>query len=128
MHGEEDTPYIYKYKNYIPIGILVDDLIGVAEAGFKSHQLNTFINFKTSDKYLPFGKDKCQTMIISKQKYIEEYLHSKLEVDTWQVLFDQNELMKESFNGQEIMKEVKKIKYLGVHTRWIKHARHYQEK
>ena len=113
---EEEAPFIYRYKNYIPIGILgqVDDLIGVAEAGFKSHQLNSYINVKTSDKYLQFGKDKCQTMVISKQKEVEKYLHSELEVDTWKVTFDKNENMKETFDGKQIMKEVKEIKYLGV--------------
>ena len=99
---EEDAPFIYRYKNYIPIGILrqVDDLIGVAEAGFKSHQLYSYINVKTSDKYLQFGKDKCQTMLISKQRKVEECLYSKLEVDTWKTTFDKEEKITETFNGK----------------------------
>ena len=103
---EEDAPFIYRYKNYIPIGILgqVDDLIGVAEAGFKSHQLNSYINVKTSDKYLQFGKEKCQAMLISKKRTVDEYLFSKLEVDTWKTTFDKEENMEETFNGKHIMK------------------------
>ena len=40
---EENYPFIFKYKGYIPIGILgrVDDLIGVTEAGIKAHQMNS---------------------------------------------------------------------------------------
>ena len=41
---EEEAPFIFKYKGYIPIGILgqVDDLIGVTEAGFKAIQMNSY--------------------------------------------------------------------------------------
>ena len=46
----EEPEYIYKYKGYIPIGVLgmVDDLAGVSESGMKAVQLNSFINFNNS--------------------------------------------------------------------------------
>ena len=36
---EGNYPFIFKYKGYIPFGILgqVDDLIGVTKAGIKTH-------------------------------------------------------------------------------------------
>ena len=66
---EEMPNYMYTYMGIVPIPLLgqVDDLIGVAEAGFKSKQLNSIINVKTADKNLQFGPEKCKTMIISKK-------------------------------------------------------------
>ena len=113
---EEEAPFIFKYKGYIPIGILgqVDDLIGVTEAGFQAIQMNSYLNVKTSDKYLQLGHNKCKTMLVSKKKDVPEYLHSKLEVDTWKTIFDQEEELTEIYDGKKLMEEVKQIKYLGV--------------
>ena len=63
---EEDPDYIYKYKGYIPIGVLgmIDDLVGVSESGVKATQLNAFINVKSAEKKLQFGPSKCHTMKI----------------------------------------------------------------
>ena len=54
---EEQPSYMYKYMGEVPIPILgmVDDLIGIAEAGYKTHLLNAFINIKTADKDIQFG-------------------------------------------------------------------------
>ena len=43
---EENPNYMYKYMGIVPTPLLgqVDDLIGVAEAEFKSKQLNSFVN------------------------------------------------------------------------------------
>ena len=56
---EGNYPVIVKYEGYIPIGILgqVDDLISVTEAGIESHQMNSYIDMMTADKYLQFGHD-----------------------------------------------------------------------
>ena len=53
---EDNVSFLYKYKGYVPIGILgqIDDLIGVREAGFKAQQINSFLNVKTANKYLQF--------------------------------------------------------------------------
>ena len=61
---------MYKYLEEVPIPILgmVDDIIGVAEAGFKTQLLNAFINVKTADKDLQFGPEKCKTMTVFKRK------------------------------------------------------------
>ena len=64
---EEEPEFIYKYKGYIPIGVLgmVDDIAGVSESGSKAVQLNSYINVKTTEKKLQFGPDKCHTLTIA---------------------------------------------------------------
>ena len=60
---------IHRFMGEMAIPLLgqVYDLIGVAEAGYKSDQLNAFVNAKTADKDLQFGHEKCKTMLISKE-------------------------------------------------------------
>ena len=62
--------YFYLYKNTLPVGFLglVDDIVGVTEAGFKAHQLNSFMNVKTAEKSLQFGASKCKSMLVGKNK------------------------------------------------------------
>ena len=60
----------------------MDDLLGVSEAGFKSEQLNGFVNVKTADKDLQFGVDKCKAMIVSKRKP-HHFQKPALSVDSW---------------------------------------------
>ena len=56
--------------NYLNLNFIgqVEDLIGVAEAGFKSALLNSNVNVKTADKNLQFGTYKCKTMLVLKIK------------------------------------------------------------
>ena len=63
---KQEPDFIYRFKEEIPIPLLGqdDDLIGVAEAGVKTHQLNAFVNAKTANKDLQFGADKCKYMIL----------------------------------------------------------------
>ena len=51
----------YNYKEELPINILglVDDMIGVTEAGYKAQIMNTILNFKSAEKGLQFGNRKC---------------------------------------------------------------------
>ena len=67
-----------KYKGHTQIYILgqVGDLIGLTEAGFRALQMN--LNVKTLDKFLQFGHNKCKAMLVSKQKVVPEFLHTKL--------------------------------------------------
>ena len=60
----------YLYKNVLPISMLglVDDVVGVTEAGYKAQQLNVILNAKTAEKGLQFGIDKCKSMIIGNQE------------------------------------------------------------
>ena len=60
--------HTYLYNDILPVGFqgLVDDILGVTEAGMKAQQMNAFINLKTSEKTLQFGPTKCKTMLIGK--------------------------------------------------------------
>ena len=111
---EDEPTYIYKFKGEVSIPLLgqVDDLIGVSEAGFKAHQLNSYVNVKTSDKNLQFGPDKCKVMIVSKRK-VDIFLKPTLTVDAWEVKHEENGEIKENFQGKVAMKEEDSLMYLG---------------
>ena len=90
---EEQQSYMYKYMGEVPIPILgmVDDLIGIAEAGYKTHLLNVFINVKTADKDLQFGAEKCKTMTVSKKKPFS-FQTPAFSVDTWEIKYSEHTL------------------------------------
>ena len=52
--GQEcmEAGHYYKYKDKLPVGFLglVDDIVGISEAGYKAQQQNVFINLKTAEK------------------------------------------------------------------------------
>ena len=75
--------YNYLYKNEHPVGFLgmIDDIVGITEAGYKASQLNTFMNVKTAEKNLQFGPSKCEYMIVGRKS--EHTTQSKLKVDLW---------------------------------------------
>ena len=83
---EEEQVFMFRFKGLIPIPLLgqVDDLIGVAEAGVKTHQMNAIVNVKAANKDLQFGEDKCKYMMVSKKKP-ESFLHPNIQVDQWKV-------------------------------------------
>ena len=80
----EEAGLGYKYKDSLPISLLglVDDIIGVTEAGYKAAQMNEMINLKTAEKCLQFGVSKCKSMFVGKIK--EQFLDSDMFVDQWQ--------------------------------------------
>ena len=54
--------YGYKYKHVLPVSVLglVDNTIGISEAGYQAEMLNAFLNVKTAEKGLQFGVNKCK--------------------------------------------------------------------
>ena len=72
----------YLYKNVLPIGFLglVDDIIGVTEAGMDAQKLYAFINVMTAEITLQFGPTKCKSMLVGKNT--ESIINSELMVDT----------------------------------------------
>ena len=118
--GQEcsENGYGYKYMDILPIGMLglVDDIIGVTEAGYQAQVMNAFINVKTAEKGLQFGVKKCTTMLVGKQ--LENVLNSPLYVDKWTVEHQDNLVtgdtdLVEKFAGQVVMAVTKEQKYLG---------------
>ena len=115
--GQEcsQSGYGYLYKNVLPVGILglVDDTIGVTEAGFKAHMMNGFINTKTAEKSLQFGVKKCKTMLVGED--FGNILNHSLSVDKWSVevkTTGDTELV-ETFIGQVEIGKCTEQKYLG---------------
>ena len=110
---EEEPDFVYKYKGYIPIGLLgmIDDLAGVSESGLKAKQLNTFVNFKTAEKKLQFGPDKCHTISVAHKAV--RCVETDLYIDTWSETHTKEGHLIEQFQGKVKMKNVSEQKYLG---------------
>ena len=115
----------YNYKDRLPISLLglVDDTIGVTEAGFKATQMNTFMNVRTADKYLQFGADKCKYMVVGKNK--DDLVDTELFVDNWAVEHKDNTTtgdseIEEKFLGEIPMGRTEEHKYLGyvISSNW----------
>ena len=108
----------YMYKDNLPISMLglVDDLIGVTEAGFKSQQMNVILNVKTAEKGLQFGVKKCKSMIVGKN--LNNAINNELLVDVWKETFIDNietgetDLVDE-YIGEIPIGETGEQKYLG---------------
>ena len=111
---EEEPSFMFMFKEVVPIPLLgqVDDLIGVAEAGVKTHQLNAFVNVKSANKDLQFGVDKCKYRIVCKKKP-ESFLHPNIEVDQWKVEHLKSDNVIDKFVGKTSIKEDKSLMYLG---------------
>ena len=111
---EDNLPFTFRYKGYIPVPILglIDDTIGVTDAGYKAVQLNSFMNVKTSDKYLQFGQEKCKAMLVGKQH--SSFHVPNLEVDTWKTKYDEEGELIENFEGKKPMENTNELSYLGV--------------
>ena len=82
--------HTYLYKDRLPVGFLglVDDILGVKEAGMKAQQMNAFINLKTAEKTLQFGPTKCKTMLIGKD--LKNVIYSDIMVDKWTIKYQEN--------------------------------------
>ena len=80
--------HYYLYKDILPVGFLglVDDIIGITEAGYKAQELNAFINVKTAEKSLQFGPTKCKSMLVGKET--QSILNEALQVDSWELKYE----------------------------------------
>ena len=96
---------------------MVDDVISVTESGFKSCELNSYINTRAAVKTLQFNEDKCKVMFVGKNK--EPLKTNVYTVDKWRVNYKENTIggheMDEHHEGEAEMGYVEKYKYLG-HT------------
>ena len=117
----EEADYGIRYKDILPVSMLglVDDVIGITTANHKAVQLNTVMKVKTAEKRLQFGAAKCKTMVVSKQEHAHtEIFANKLTVDKWEVKHVHNtltgeDMLVESYVGQENMENTNSHKYLG---------------
>jgi hypothetical protein len=109
--------YGYLYKEELPISLLglVDDIIGVTEAGHQAQQMNVFLNTKTAEKGLQFGSSKCKTMLIGEDT--KDIINTELFVDKWEVKHEVSETGKEemieTYVGEVPIEETEEQRYLG---------------
>ena len=103
----------YDYKGNLKIGFLglVDDIIGISEAGSKAQMLNAFLNIKTAEKTLQFGTAKCKYMIIGKDT--KDVRNNELLLDKWEVTYTETGDVIERFSGQTAIEQAEHQKYLG---------------
>ena len=111
---EEKPKFMYKYMEEVSIPLLgmVDDLIGITNAGYKTNQLNAFVNVKAADKDLQFGIEKCKSMIVSKKNPYTFQIPA-LSVDSWEIKHEENGDIKETYTGKQNMKLEDSLMYLG---------------
>ena len=110
--------HYYKYKDKLPVGFLglVDDIVGISEAGYKAQQQNVFINLKTAEKTLQFGVSKCKSMLVGKNPLSVH--NSDIMVDTWEAKYEDNPEtgdahLVETFSGLSKIEQTDKQMYLG---------------
>ena len=113
----EEKKYLYHYKGEVEIPPLtmVDDIICVAECGFQSVMVNSFLNCKTRTKKLQFGSAKCKKMHIGKKH--EDFKCHTMFVDNWKEV-DSNfengkEVIEDVYVGNINMEDSDEEKYLG---------------
>ena len=107
----------YLYKEIFSVGFLglVDDIIGVTEAGIKVQKMNAFIPMKTAEIFLQFGPTKGKSILVEKEK---DVINSNLEVDKWSVTYVENvhtgeDNLKEIYCGPTENEKTVEQKYLG---------------
>jgi hypothetical protein len=108
----------YLYKNILPIGFLglVDDIIGVTEAGMKAQQMNAFKMQKLQKKTLQFGPTKCKSMLVGKNTV--NVINNELLVDSWKIEYKENietgeDDLVESYVSQVPIGKTNEQEYLG---------------
>ena len=112
---EEGQPgLLFRYKGIIPIPSLglMDDTLSVSEAGVNAEEINTFMNENSAEKRLQFNPKKCKYLDIGRNTETS-VLHNTLEVDTWDISYDEKENMIETEGPKVKMTKVNQLKHLG---------------
>ena len=112
----EGHGYLYKGKLPVPFLGLVDDIIGITNAGLDAQKMNTFINVKSAEKTLQFGPKKCKSMLVGKN--CANIVQSDIFVDNWKIEYEDipdsaETKLVETFCGQIAMQRTEEQKYLG---------------
>ena len=113
---ESGLGYMYKDSLQVSVLGLVDDLIGVTEAGYQAQQMNVEFNVKSAKKCLQFCVTKCKSMLVGKNQ--ESVINTELMVDGWREEYvddsesGETELV-EHHLGEIPIGKVTEYKYLG---------------
>ena len=108
--------YLYKGEVEIPPLTMVDDVLLVAECGYKSVMANSYMNCQTISKKLQFGAEKCKKLHVG--KYQDKYKCPTLCVDNWKETETRNETtggieIEDICIGEAVMEEKYEECYLG---------------
>ena len=109
--GEPGLLYKYKGSVSIPSLRLMDDNLTVSEGGFKAEEINIFMNENSATKLLQFNTKKCKYLRMGNVKNVS--LPNNLEVDSWEVKYDEQDNLVETEGKKLEMQEEYEIKYLG---------------
>ena len=90
----------------------MDDTLSVSEEGVNAEEINTFMNENSAEKHLQFNPKKCKYLDIGRNTETS-VLHNTLEVDTWDISYDEKENMIETEGPKVKMIKVNQLKYLG---------------
>ena len=107
---EQKYTYLYRGEVEIPPLSMVDDLLFVAECGFKTAMSHGFITSKTDSKKLQFGGKKCKKLHVGKNH--ENFKCTDLSVDKWEEISIGGEIV-DTCEEKEMIKSVTEEKYLG---------------
>ena len=107
--------YWYKGQVEIPPLLMQDDTLAISECGYKTVKTNNFLNTHTNIMGLQFGRDKCVKMHVGKTR--QNNICTDCKVDAWKDVLlkheDGHEELKDTYLGEEVMKNVNNKKYLG---------------
>ena len=90
----------------------MDDNLTVSEAGYKAEQINTYMKENSAEKGLQFNSKKSKYLEIGKNKEMNP-TQNTLEVDTWDITYDEEDNIIETEGIKTQMMKVGKLKYLG---------------
>ena len=102
---------MFKDKVKIPPLTMQDDTLGVINCGYKTAQMNEFLNTRTKIMNLQSGFGKCSQMLIG--KVMNEDICPSLTVDTWEEELVKGEKIKrDKYKGKDVIKKGQEKKYL----------------
>ena len=76
----------------------MDDLFTISPCGYKTTEMNEYINCKTAEKRLQFGTKKCIKLHVGRTK--NETLCKDLSVDGWKVEVETDNKSGKSFQSE----------------------------
>ena len=113
-----DSGLGYMYKESLSVSLLglVDDVLGVTQAGFEAQQMNVILNVKSAEKGLQFGVKKCKSMLVGNN--CKDVINNELFVDGWVEEYVENPETGETdlidkYMGEVPIGKTKEQKYLG---------------
>ena len=107
--ADDLEPFKYKGEVEIPALVMVDDILTIAESGYKTARMNSFITAKIALKKLQLGPKKCFVLHTGKEH--EDYKNVELFVDGWK-LKDVKDVETDATSREDILTESMEISHM----------------